>query len=456
MISKVTRNKKPTQQRRIKFTLPETISFKLDNNLQVYFVQKVSLPFLNMSLVTDAGSKYDQSGRKGLSNLLAMVIDEGAGEYDSLQLSDQFEVLGANFHISCDQDSIYLSLQILNDQFEKGLDLFTAIITDSHLAEDDFKREKRKVKTRILQKRDDSEEIANEVFEYKLFGDNNPYGFPIIGYEGDIDLISLQNLKDYYKDRLLPTNSFLVIVGDYDTDNLKKLLNKYFLRWKNIPPVKPDISFNSTDNPGLYLVDKKESVQSEIRTGLLSFKRNEYDFYARSVLNLILGGQFSSRLNLNLREKKGYTYGVYSRFIYLKSSAYFFATTSVSSENTAAALNEIYNEINKIKKGVTKKELEFARASLIRKFPSGFESYRQITLNIIGRIVHSLPEDYLETYTDEIRRVTLDRVIKAAEDNLDVENLTTVIVGNKEKISDQLKNIHPDGFTELDERGKQF
>ncbi len=452
----VVRNKKPPQLRRIKFIPPQLRSFKLENDLRVYFVQKNTLPFLNISLVTDAGSKYDQPGKKGLSNLLGMVIDEGAGRYDSLQLSDQFEILGANFNIGCDQDSLYLSLQILRDEFEKGLDLFTSIITESHLDERDFNREKRKVKTRILQKKDDADEIANEVFEYRLLGLGNSYAYPIIGYEDDVNQVSLQNLREYYKDILVPSNSFLIIVGDYYTDNLKELLNKYFLRWKNRQPVKPFTSFNSSENSGLFIVDRKDSVQSEIRTGLLSFKRNEYDFYARSILNLILGGQFSSRLNLNLREKKGYTYGVYSRFIYLKASAYFFITTSVSSENTGAALTEVHSEIKKIRNGVTKKELDFAKSSLIRKFPSGFESYRQISLNIIGQIVHSLPEDYFETYTDEIRKVTLDRVIKAAEDNLHSEKLITVIVGNKEKISEQLKGIHPAGYTELDGIGNQL
>lgn len=456
MSSETIRNKKPPQLKRIKFILPKVTPFKLDNGLQVYFVRKNTLPFIKMSLIADAGSKYDLKGKKGLSNLLAMVIDEGAGEYDALQLSDQFEILGAHFNIGCDQDSLYLSLQILKDEFEKGLDLFTSIITDSHLAEKDFHREKRKVRTRILQKRDDAEEIANEVYEYVVFGDRNAYAYPTIGYENDIDLVSLQDLTNHYKNILVPSNSFLIIVGDNDAENLKVILNKYFLEWKNTPLNKPSISFHSTVRPGLYLIDKKDSVQSEIRAGFLSFKRSEYDFYARSILNLILGGQFSSRLNLNLREKKGITYGAYSRFIYLKSSAYYYATTSVSSENTGAAIIEIQNEIKKIRDGVTKKELEFAKSSLIRKFPSGFESYRQIASNIIGLIIHSLPVDYFETYTDEIRKVTLERVIKAAEDNLHPDKLAVIIVGNKEKIKDQIKGIHPSKFVELDEKGNEL
>ncbi len=448
----VIRNKKPPQLRKIKFNLPEVIKFKLENNLQVYFIQKSTLPLLSLSLVTGAGSKYDPAGKKGLTNLLAMAVDEGAGEYDSLQLSDQFEILGASFSISCDQDSVYFSLQVLRDEFERGLELFSSILTDSHLYEADLNREKRKIKTRILQTSDEADEIANEVFEYKLF-ENNPYAYPTIGYIDDIDSISLQEIKDFYTHFVVPENSFLVVVGDYETERLSNILNNYFRNWTRSQIKKPVIENAVSRHSGLYTIDKKDSVQSEIRTGLISFRRNEYDFYARSILNLILGGQFSSRLNLNLREHKGFTYGVYSRFNYLKSSAYLFISTSVSSENTGAAVSEIFKEIKKIRNGITKKELEFAKSSLIRKFPSSFESYRQIASNVLGQIIHSLPDDYFKTYIDEIKKVTQERVVKAAEDNLFPDKLTTVIVGSKEKILGQLKDIYQGEITELDEKG---
>ncbi len=448
------RRKKPVPGRKTKFNLPDISSFKLQNNLQVYFVRKDTLPVMNMSLVLDAGSKYDPANKKGLSNLLAMVIDEGAGKYNSLQLSDQFEVIGANFSIHCDQDSFYFSLQVLADEFERGTELFSSVITDPHLDENDFEREKRKIITRISQNNDDVEEIANEVFEFKLFGENNPYAPPSIGYLEDIESIQASEIKDHFINIINPSGAFLVIVGSYNQEKLKDVLNRYFSGWESTGLNKPFIDTTSSGQKGLYIVDKKDSVQSEIRTGLISYKRNEYDFYSKSILNLILGGQFTSRLNLNLREKRGFTYGIYSRFIYLKSAGYFFTTTSVSSENTGAALKEILGEIDKIRKGVTRKELEFARSSLIRKFPSGFETNRQITSNIIGQLIHSLPEDYFIRYPERIKKVTREQVLKAANDNLFPEKLTTVIAGNKEKILGQLKEIYPGDITELDSGGR--
>ncbi len=454
--SETIRRKKPVPGRKTNFNLPGISTFELENGLQVHFVFKDTLPVMSMSLVLDAGSKFDPQGKKGLSNLLAMVMDEGAGEYNSLQLSDQFEIIGANFSISCDQDSFYLSLQVLADEFERGTELFSSIVTDPHLDEKDFEREKNKVLTRILQNRDDAEEIANEVFEFKLFGENNSYAPPSIGYQEDIESITVTELKDLYRKNIDPSNAFLVVVGSYKEEDLKDILNKYLSGWKSAGLNKLVINTDTSVCPGLYIVDKKDSVQSEIRTGLICYGRREYDFYSRSILNLILGGQFISRLNLNLREKKGFTYGIYSRFIYLKSAGYFFTTTSVSSENTGAALYEILEEIKKIRNGVTRKELNFARSSLIRKFPSGFETYRQIASNIIGQIIHSLPEDYFKQYPERIKKVTQDEVNKAAKDNLFPDKLTSVIAGNKEKIISHLKEIYPGEIKELDSNGRNL
>lgn len=450
----IDRKQKPIHSEILKFHLPEINTFNLENGLKVYFVQNSSLPFLYMNLVTDSGSKYDPSLKKGLAYLFAMTVDEGAGEYNSLQLSDEFDIIGANFSISCNQDTIYFSLQVLKDEFERGLELFSKVIISPHLKEEDFAREKRKVKTRILQIKDDADEIANEVFEYKLFGQGNPYAFPPMGYEKNVDLISAADIRDFYKNYLSPENSFIVVVGDSNPEHLKRLLNSNLKAWGKSDP-SGNISFESISSPGIYVVNKKDSVQSEIRTGLITFKRNEYDYFARSILNMILGGQFSSRINLNLREAKGYTYGAFSRFIYYKSAAYFYTSTSVGLENTAEALKEIIKEIEMIREGVSIEELEFAKSSLIRKFPSNFESFSQIAANIIGQVIHSLPDNYFETYLEEVNKVTLDRIMLAAAENLKTENLTTVIVGDLGKLLPQLEKTWKGKLYELDINGRE-
>ena len=454
-MKKLIRNKIPPHTETLKFHLPEINKFKLNNGMEIYFVQKKTLPFLYMNLVATAGSKFDPTGKKGLAYLFAMLADEGAGKYDALQLSDQFDIIGANFSISCNQDSLYFSLQVLKEEFEKGLELFASVITRPHLKEEDFNRERRKVKTRILQIQDDADEIANEVFEYKLFGGRNPYAFPAIGYERDVDLISINDVRNFYKNNLSPLKSFMVIVGDQDTKSLEQMLNTHFSGWHDSHCNKEELSFDTPITPGIFIVNKKATVQSEIRTGLISFKRSETDYFASTILNTVLGGQFSSRINLNLREDKGYTYGAFSRFIYFQSAAYFYISTSVGIDNTSLSLKEIFAEIEKIRDGISDEELEFARSSLIRKFPANFESYRQIASNIIGQVIHSLPSNYFETYIEEINNVTAGRVIKAAEVNLNSANLTTVIVGDHQKLTEQLQQYKGKLF-ELDTNGSEL
>jgi zinc protease len=155
-------------------------------------------------------------------------------------------------------------------------------------------------------------------------------------------------------------------------------------------------------------------------------------------VNLVLGGQFSSRLNLNLREKHGYTYGVHSRFSYLKEAGYFGVSTSVGIENTIKALKEIISEIRNIKEGLTTEEIKFAKSSLTRRFPSNFETYRQISSNISSKVIHNLPDDYFETYIQKINSVSLEEVNEIANNSIYPEDLITVLVGDSKKIFEQV------------------
>jgi zinc protease len=186
-------------------------------------------------------------------------------------------------------------------------------------------------------------------------------------------------------------------------------------------------------------------VQTEIRTGHLSSKRNEKDFLQKQIINLVLGGQFSSRLNLNLREKHGYTYGVHSRFNYFKEAGYFAVSTSVDIENTANALREIFSEINMIKEGITEEELRFTKSSLTKRFPSNFETYGQIASNISSKIIHNLPDDYFETYIQRVNSVSLEEVNKITVGSIYPDELITVLVGDSKKI---IKQISKEEFGE--------
>jgi len=436
---KFDRSEKPSISSKLIFKMPSYDKFVLKNNLDVYFIKKDALPIIKINIVIYAGSKFEQPGKKGISNLLTMCIDEGAGEFDSLQLSEQFDLLGVQFSVSGNNDTIQLTLQTLKENFGKAIELIGKILISPHFDEKDFKREKRKILTSLKQLKDDPDYLASTSFKSLLFGKSNPYSFPFLGLEKDINNIINEEVVSYYRNYILPNNSFIVIVGDISNKELKGSLDKYILRWKT---GIFDAQFKSTDKSDekvVYIVDKKDSVQTEIRTGHHAAKRNSKDYFPKHLLNTILGGQFSSRINLNLREKQGYTYGAGSSYNYFKDSAYFSVSTSVGIENSANALNEIFKELNKIRDGITEEELKFAKSSIVRKFPLNFETNSQVASNFIGKLIYDLPDDYFNSYINNINSVSIEDVNKAAQDSIFPELATTVLVGDKKKLIPQLE-----------------
>ena len=360
------RSKRPRSLGEINFTIPTVQTHKLSNNLKIFFSKKNDLPIVRINFLVNSGSRFDLEKYKGLSNLLTMCIDEGAGKYDALQLADEFEMLGAQFSVSSDPDINVISLQVLTENFIPALKLFGSVITEPHFKEDDFNREKRKVIVRLNQVKVESDYIADVSFEHFLFGNDCPYSFPVLGIESDIPNIQLQLIRDYYQHKFTPLNSTMIVVGNIDWKSLHKALQEVFSSWDIVSPVnQSEINLKKLQRK-TFIVNKPDSVQTEIRTGHLSSKRSEKDFLQKQLINLVLGGQFSSRLNLNLREKHGYTYGVHSRFNYFKEAGYFAVSTSVDIENTANALREIFSEINGIKEGITEEELRFTKSSLTK------------------------------------------------------------------------------------------
>jgi zinc protease len=235
-------------------------------------------------------------------------------------------------------------------------------------------------------------------------------------------------------------------VGNIDFNNLQSQINSALTGWISKSVMNEQVFEVNNSSRTLFIIDKADSVQTEIRVGHLTSKRNPEDFFQKQIFNLVLGGQFSSRLNLNLREKNGYTYGIHSRFNYWKDAGYFGISTSVDTDLTHSALKEIFYEVGKINEGIKADELEFAKSSMIKRFPSNFETYRQVSGNIISKIMHNLPDDYFESYVDKVNSVSLEEVNKIGQKSIRSDELVTVLVGDSQKIVGQIKS---DDFGEI-------
>ncbi|NWF50567.1 MAG: insulinase family protein [Ignavibacteriaceae bacterium] len=451
---KFNRSAVPQAGKEIKFKLPEIKNFLVNDSLKVLFIKKDDLPIIRFSMLVNAGSRFDELNKNGLANLLALCIDEGAGPYDSMSLSSEFDLLGTHFSISADDDVMFFTVQTLNENFERSLELFSNVLLRPHLSPKDFERQKRKTLTSLIQLNNEPDYIASKLFNKMVFGENNPYAYPVIGEEISVKEISAEDLQKKFISSFSPTNSVLIVVGSITEEELINKLNQYLGDWKAKPFFYSEISQSKKKNKTIYIFNKDESVQTEIRVGHLSALRSESDYFPKKILNTILGGQFNSRININLREKNGFTYGARSSFDYYREGACFNISTSVSNGNTAAALKEIIKELELIRTGIEDSELEFAKSLIVRKFPSSFETYRQIIANLSTKLIFSLNDNFFDDYISNCEMVSKEQVEKAAKDSIWPDNLIIVLAGKKSEIIEQLRDFNGWAINEIDLSGQ--
>lgn len=448
----IDRKIKPEPTGEIEFSLPHIEKFRLENELEVVFVKKVNLPIVQLNLLVNAGSVFDSNDKSGLANLTSMCIDEGAGKYSALELDNEIETLGSVLGISTNQDSTFITMLSLEEKIEQSVDLFSDIIIRPHFNEEDFQRQKRKAITHLLQLNDQPSYIATSIHEKIIFNDSI-YESPIYGNKESLENISNNDIKEFYQKYFTTRNSKLIVAGNIETEELKSLLDSKLSVWQNNSEInEPALTLEKSDKK-IYFIEKENAAQSEIRIGHICGNKNDEDFYANSILNSLLGGQFSSRINLNLREDKGYTYGAQSSFHYNRQRGYFAVSTAVESKNTGDALKEIYKELNLVKETLSEEEVNFAKSFLIKRYPSMFETYSQIARNLTSQIVYNLSEDYFDSYINKIENTTFEEIVSAAKNKIKLNKMVTLIVGNS-SVKEQLSPFEED-IIELDIYGNQ-
>lgn len=432
----INRSKLPIPDAEIKFHLPEIKQHVYDNGIKVYHVEKNKLPIVQLSFMVNAGSKLDPDGKPGVSHLTAMMIDEGAGPYSSLELDDEIEKLGSALNISNNHDAFFVSMLTLKEHFERSFELTSLILNDPKLSNEDFQREHHKLQNKLQQMYDDPGYIASTIFE-KICFDSTKYSIPAAGIRSSVKNILPDDITEFYKKHFFENNITLIVVGNLTEHELDESIQKYFGKSKRESDSSGTSKF-ARKKQQLYLIDKPGSAQSELRIGHITSERKSEDFFAKLIMNSILGGQFSSRLNLNLRENKGFTYGVNSSFRYNVETGLFQISTAVNLENTADTLREIFKEINGVKDNISEEEINFSKSYLIKSFPSKFETYGQIAGNINMIALHKLEEDYFNNYIQNIHSVTEEEIRNAAINSLIPHEMSIVIVGDKKFLSQQL------------------
>ncbi|MBI4547675.1 MAG: insulinase family protein [Ignavibacteriae bacterium] len=434
----IDRTKRPVGKPAPKIQLPKIQKATLKNGLKVWLVEHHELPTVALNLVIQAGSDHDPVNQPGIASMTADVLDEGTTTRDALQISEELESIGASFAVNANFDGSFLTLSTLTKHLDRALDVYADVLTHPTFPQKEFDRLKNQRTGTLIQQRDQPPTIANNAFSYILYGTDHPYGNNPMGTEPSLQTMSREHLVHFYETSYRPNNATLIVVGDVRLGDITSRLEKALADWKT-----KELPSSSVPDPKLidrmrvYLIDKPGAPQSEVRIGYPALARSTPDFFPVVTMNRMLGGQFTSRINLNLREKHGYTYGARSVFSFFKGVGPFSASGGIVTEKTDSALHEFLYEINLMRqKGMTTDELTYVKKGLLGNFALTFETPSQIAGNLQNIILYGLPEDYYENYLRNIESITLNDIQRVAQKYLDTSKMAVVVVGDLTKIKE--------------------
>jgi zinc protease len=418
----------------------------LSNGLKIILAKRSSIPVVNFNLLIDAGFSADQFTLSGVSSLAMNVLDEGTKTKSSLEISEELLMLGANLGTGAGLDMSNVFLSSLKSNIDKSLELYADVILNPSFPEKEIDRLKKERFAQIKREKVTPIQMALRVFPQFLFGKDHAYGNPLTGsgYEETVKNIKREDLINYHKTWFKPNNATLVIVGDITLDEIKPKLEKLFKDWKPGDVPKKNISeVKQKDKPIVYLVDKPGSPQSVLLAGHLAPPRSDPENIAIESMNNILGGTFTSRINMNLREDKHWSYGAASFIMGAKGQRPFLAYAFIQSDKTKESIQEIYKEISGIigTKPATEDELNKIKLNQILELPGSWETNNAVAQTLVDMVTYNLPDNYIETYINKVKSLNLDDINKNAKRVLHPDNIVWIVVGDKAKIESSIKEL---------------
>jgi len=420
----------------------------LANGLRVWTAERRGLPVLAMVLLVPTGSAADPEDRPGLAAMTADMLDEGSGERSALEIEDAFARIGSELGTEIGPDATVLSLTTLSRFSARALELLSAVVVRPRFAPVDFTRVRDLRVTRVVQQRDMPAALADRTFARIVYPDH-PYGHLATGTERALRAMAVDEVVEFHGREYVPPRATLIIVGEADHAELVRLAEEAFGGWSAPPVVSlaPERPAGPADPVApevrLAIVPREGAPQSEVRIGHLGAARATPDYHALLVLNTILGGQFVSRLNMNLREDKGFTYGVRSSFDLRRGRGPFVIQLGVATSATADAVREALAELTAIcrSRPATAHELDMARQALTRGYPRGFETAEQIARAAAQIALHDLPADHFEQFMPSVARVDAAAVGAAAGAHLAPDRAVVAIVGDQARIAPSLASL---------------
>jgi zinc protease len=435
--------------------LPDIRRFRLPSGLTVWLLERAELPIVSLILVFPEGANEDPPGHEGTAHLTGSTLDTGTASRSALEISGTIERLGSSLHVQTAHDGITISLASLQRNLQPSLEVLGDILAHATFPAAELERKRAQHLTGIAQQKDRASTIASWAFYRLLYGAEHPYGTDSGGTEASVRRIGREETAGFMGQHLTPDSCTAIIIGPVSETDSRTLLGDTLPAWDAQRRQRVDSTPPQPQTrQGFFLIDRPGSAQAEIRMGKPSLKRNSPDFFPVILLNRVLGGQFSSRLNANLRERRGFTYGAWSSFGMGRLGGPFLAGTAVNTADAGEAVRELLGELDGMARGnLTAEELRFAREGIAGSFALMFETPAQVAGVLQNIVFYDLGEEYYASYLAKLRGVTLEQANAVARKYISSEDLTVVLVGDAAKIAPLLPGRSNVTATTLEELG---
>jgi zinc protease len=422
------------------YEFPQAAKFTLSNGLRVIVAPMRRLPLVSVIAVVDAGASADDAGREGLAMLTAAALSEGTVNRDGPALVEALERLGTSVESGADWDEATVQLTVTPSRLEEAMALMAEVLTAPRFGEGDLSRLKAERLADLLQQRVEPRGLADERFARVVYAPTSRYAHPAGGTPASVRALTLEQVRAFYAAHFSGATTTVIVVGDVTPELVLPMVERSLGAWTR--PVQGMVEVQATGRTnarGVHVVSKADAPQSELRVGHVGLPRAHRDYFPTVVMNAVLGGLFSSRINLNLRERHAYTYGAHSGFDWRREAGPFVVGTAVKTEVTDAAVREILLEIDRIREEpVSADELDLATKYLAGVFPIRYETTGAVASALALSTVYGLPDDYFSTYRSRISDVTRDDVLRVAREHLRPESLQILAVGNADAITEPL------------------
>jgi zinc protease len=421
----------------------------LPNGLTLVVAPTHSLPIVTVLAIVDAGGVAEPAGEEGVAELTARALNEGTPKYDGEVLTDYLEQLGTSVGGAAGWDSASLAMTVLRRNLENAFVHFAEVLVTPTFPVAAVERLKAERVAELMQIESEPRELADEKFDEYIYSPASRFRLPLGGTKASVEKLTRESVVAFHSARYQPRATTLIVVGDVEMDEVVRLATAGLGAWTGADVARVSaIDAPARTSRSVLIVRKEDAPQSEVRIGHVGVARTHPDYFPITVMNAVLGGLFSSRINLNLREEHGYTYGASSAFDWRREAGPFVAGTAVASDVTAAAIGETLKEIDRMRsEPISESELSLATSYLGGVFPIRYETTAAIAAALATLTIYGLPADWYDTYRDRIAAVTIEDVLKAARTYVRPDELQIVIVGDAAAIREPVEAL---GFGPLE------